>query len=122
MAAPLSITASSLAVITAAGKSTKSLYETAKRLKDRDKTLRRLQDEVGDVASILDSLKQVIHADESMLVLLQGPIKRCSQVCHEFEQSMVAFSGKSKTGVRDWTKIEFMGGDINEFIDAVTVY
>ena len=122
MADPLSITASSLAVITAAVTSTRSLYETAKRFKDRDKTLGRLQDVVGDVAAILDSLKQVIDADESMLVLLQGPIKRCSQVCHEFEQSMIAFSGKSKTGFRDWAKMEFMRGDINEFIDTVAGY
>ena len=123
MADPLSITASSLAVITAAVKSTKSLYETVKRFKGRDKTLRRLQDEVGDLANILDSLEQVTtNAEESMLKLLQGPIKRCSQICHEFEQLMVAFSGKSQTGVRDWAKLEFMRGDINEFIDTVAGY
>lgn len=118
----MSVTASSLAIITAAVKSTKSLYETAKRFKDRDKTLRRLQDEVGDLTNVLDSLTQVSDAEESMLVLLQGPIKRCSQICREFERSMVAFSGKSKTGFRDWAKMEFMRGDINEFIDTITGY
>lgn len=122
MADPLSITASSLAVITAAVETTKSLCATVKRFKDRDKTLRRLQDEVGDLANILESLEQVINADESMVILLQGPVKRCSQVCHEFEQSMVAFSAKSKTGFRDWAKMEFMRGDINEFIDTVAGY
>ena len=35
---------------------------------------------------------------------------------------MVAFSGKSQTGVRDWAKLEFMRGDINEFIDTVAGY
>ena len=122
MADPLSITASSLAVITAAAETTKSLYATVKRFKDRDKTLRRLQNEVGDLVKILESLEQAITAEDSMVILLQDPVKRCSQVCSEFEQSMVAFSGKSKTGFRDWTKMEFMRGDINEFIDTVAGY
>ena len=122
MADPLSITVSLLTVITAALQSTKSLYETVMRFKDRNKTLRRLQDELRDLTNILDSLAQVTIAEQSMLTLLQGPIERCSQVCREFEQSMEVFRGKSKTGFRDWTKMEFMRGDMNEFIDTIAGY
>ncbi|KAF7172640.1 hypothetical protein CNMCM5623_004790 [Aspergillus felis] len=122
MADPLSITASVLAVISAAVQSTRSLYETVQRYKDRNKTLRRLQDELEDLINILDSLTEVTNAETSMLALLKGPIDRCSQICHEFEQSMKAFSGKSKTGFRDWTKMEFRRGDINEFIDTIAGY
>ena len=119
---PLSITASVLAVITAAAQSTRSLCETVKRFKDRNKTLRRLQDELEDLAKILDSLIQAANTEASVLALLQGPIDQCSQVCREFEQSMKVFSGKSKTGFRDWTRMEFMRGDINEFIDKIAGY
>ena len=122
MADPLSITASLLAVTTATMQSTKSLYETVKRFKDRDTTLRRLQDELRDLTNILDSLSQVTNAEQPMLTLLQGPIERCSQVCREFEQSMEVFRVKSKTGFRDWTKMEFMRGDMNEFIDTIAGY
>ncbi|KAJ5452462.1 hypothetical protein N7445_000645 [Penicillium cf. griseofulvum] len=122
MADPLSITASVLAVITAAVQSTKSLCETVKRFKDRNKTLRRLQDELEDLTRILDSLMHVINAEASILALLKGPIDRCSQVCREFEQSMQVFNKKSKTGFRDWTKMEFMRGDINEFIEVIAGY
>jgi hypothetical protein len=122
MADPLSIIASFLAVTTAAIKSTKSLYETAKRFKDRNKTLCRLQNELKDLINILDSLTQVTNAEQSMLTLLQGPIERCSEVCQEFEQSMEVFRGKSKTGFRDWAKMEFMRGDMNEFIDTIAGY
>ncbi|RFU26134.1 hypothetical protein B7463_g10201, partial [Scytalidium lignicola] len=122
MADPLSISASVLAVVTAAVQSSKSLYETIKRFKDRDKTLRRLQQELEDLVNILSSLTEVINTETSMLELLQGPIDRCSQVCREFEQSMKAFSKNSKTGFRDWTKMEFMRGDINEFIDTIAGY
>ena len=122
MADPLSITASLLAVTTAAVQSTKSLYETIKRFKDRNQTLRRLQDELADLTKILGSLAQVTHAEQSTLTLLQGPVERCSQVCRDFERSMETFSGKTKTGFRDWTKMEFMRGDINEFIDTIAGY
>jgi hypothetical protein len=73
MADPLSITASLLAITTAALQSTKSLYETVKRFKDRNKTLRRLQDELGVLTQILDSLTQVTSAEESMLHTSSGP-------------------------------------------------
>ena len=119
---PLSITASVLAVITAAIQSTKSLHETVKRFREHNKTLRRLQDELADLINILNSLTQVTSVETSMLALLQGPIDRCSQVCREFEQLMEVFSGKSKTGFRDWTRMEFMKGDINEFIDTIAGY
>ncbi|KAK1142206.1 hypothetical protein N8T08_008132 [Aspergillus melleus] len=111
-----------LAVITATLQSTRSLCETVRRFQDRNKTLRRLVDELDDLIKILDSLKQVINTETAMLTLLEGPLDRCSQVCHQFEQLMKAFSNKSKTGFRDWTKMEFMRGDINEFIDTIAGY
>ncbi|KAH8689924.1 hypothetical protein BGW36DRAFT_307388 [Talaromyces proteolyticus] len=122
MADPLSITAGVLAVTTAAVQATKSLYETVKRFRDRDKTLRRLQNELEDLVNILTSLTEIIYSEASMLALLRDPIDRCSQVCREFEESMKCFSGKSKTGFRDWTKLEFRRGDINEFIDIIAGY
>ncbi|KAL4733494.1 hypothetical protein BDV11DRAFT_210170 [Aspergillus similis] len=122
MADPLSITASMLAVITAAVESVKSLHSTVKRFKDRDKTLRRLRNELEDLTNILGSLGDVINADMPMLALLQGPVERCSQLCREFEQAMEVFGRKSATGFRDWAKMEFMKGDINEFIDNIAGY
>ncbi|GKZ67834.1 hypothetical protein AnigIFM50267_002386 [Aspergillus niger] len=35
---------------------------------------------------------------------------------------MESFWRKSKTGIRDWTKIKFMRGDIHEFIDTISGY
>ncbi|EED17217.1 conserved hypothetical protein [Talaromyces stipitatus ATCC 10500] len=122
MADPLSVAASVLAVVTAAAQSTRSLYDTIRRFQDRSKTLRRLQDELEDLANILSSLAQVVTSETTMLELLQRPIDRCSQVCRDFEASMKTFSGKSKPGFRDWTKMEFMRGDINDFIDTIAEY
>ncbi|KAJ5100767.1 hypothetical protein N7456_006819 [Penicillium angulare] len=122
MADPLSITASLLAVITAAVQSTNALRETIKRFKDRDKTLARLQNELHDLVTILTSLKELVDTEASMLSLLKGPIERCTYICCEFEQSMETFARKSKTNFRDWTKMEFMRGDIHEFMDTISEY
>ncbi|CRK15944.1 hypothetical protein BN1723_010853 [Verticillium longisporum] len=57
-----------------------------------------------------------------MLALLEGPFDRCGQLCHEFQVAMEDFNGKSNIGFRDWTKMEFMKGDINEFMDTLSGY
>lgn len=122
MADPLSIAASELAVITAAVQSTKSLQGTVKRFRNRDKTLRLLQNELDDLTNILESLQQVTNNERSILALLQGHIDWCNQICSEIEQSIKVFSGKSKTGLLDWAKMELMRGDISEFIDTIAGY
>ncbi|KAL3482906.1 hypothetical protein BJX62DRAFT_221049 [Aspergillus germanicus] len=122
MADPVSITASVLAIITAAIQSTNTLKEIVRRFKERNKTLRRLQDELEDLSKILNLLKSAVDTDASVLALLEGPVDRCSKLCREFEDSIKTFAAKSKTGFRDWTKMEFKRGDINEFIDTLAGY
>ncbi|KAJ0426806.1 hypothetical protein BJY00DRAFT_306801 [Aspergillus carlsbadensis] len=122
MAESVGITASVLATITAAIQSTNVLKETVRRFKERNKTLGRLQNELEDLSRILDLVKHTDGDNVEVLALLQGPINRCSQLCHEFEDSMNAFSAKSRSGFRDWARMEFMKGDINEFIDILAGY
>lgn len=57
-----------------------------------------------------------------MLALLKGPVDRCRQLCHAFETVMKDFAGKPSTGFRDWAKLEFMKGDINEFMKTLSGY
>lgn len=131
MADPLSVLASLLAVATAGVQSIRSLKAAAKRYKTRDGTLRRLVDEVGDVESILYALEQLlkasashpaIDADNSIAMLLHDSVERCSKVCSDFEKAMGQSSRKSKTGFVDLTNMEFMRGDVNQFIDIVAGY
>ena len=119
---PLSISASVVALVTAAIKSTKSLCAAVERYKKRDKTLSRLQAELEDVVSVLSSLREAAALEDPILALLKGLLDRCSQVCQEFEVEMGTFHAKSGLGLRDWAKMEFMRGDINDFIDALAGY
>lgn len=111
-----------LTVITAAIQTSTSLYETVQRYKDRDKTLHRLLDELGDLVNILRSLHEVADADATVLGLLKRPIDRCNEVCRQFEETMKTFSGKSKMALKDWAKMEFMSGNTNGFIDTIAGY
>jgi peptidoglycan hydrolase CwlO-like protein len=122
MADPLSVAASVVAVVTAAIQSTKALSAAVKRYKDRDQTLNRLQHELEDLTNILSSLEEVIDSDKSMSTLLEGPVHRCSQVCREFKDAMEKFNGKTKTGLKDWARMEFMRGDIRDFMDTLASY
>lgn len=128
---PLSIIGSVLAIVTAGAQSTKSLKEAIQRYKTRDTTLLRLLAEVKDVENILYSLEQLLEAmnqrpaaaaEKSMTELLGAPIERCTQLCGDFESAMERFRGKSKTGLTDWARMEFMRGDINQFMDTLSGY
>lgn len=128
---PLGVLASLLVVATAGVQSTQSLKTAVKRYKTRDTTLRRLLNEIGDAENILCALEQLLKTNtlhpiretgSSIAVLLHGPIKRYSKICIDFKGAMEQFSSKSKTNFVDWTKMEFIRGDINQFIDTVTGY
>lgn len=128
---PLSIIASVLAIVTAGLQSTRSLKAAIHRYKTRDMTLLRLLAEVKDIENILQSLAQLLDAtnqqpavaaETSMTELLCGPIERCTQLCGDFESAMGRFSGKSKSSFTDWARMEFMRGDINQFVDTLAGY
>lgn len=122
MADPLSISASILAVVTASVVSVKSLKEAVERYRGRDETLRRLIAQLEDLISVLDTLEKISQVEASMLALLKGPVERCRQLCQAFEVVMTDFAGKSSTGFRDWAKMEFKKGDINEFMRTLSGY
>ena len=119
---PFSIGVSVLTIIGAAITTVTTLNETVERYKGRDKTLGRLQGGLNDLVAILKSLEEAADGRAPVLALLEGPVKRCAQVCREFDDAMKVFDGKSKTGLKDWAKMEFMRGDINGFIDTLGDY
>ncbi|KAH8678494.1 hypothetical protein BX600DRAFT_149713 [Xylariales sp. PMI_506] len=119
---PLSFTASVVAVVTTAIDAVQTLRDAVKSYKSRDKTLRRLLSELEDLTNILNSLAEAVELEDSLLTLVQGPVSRCAEVCGEFKTAMDKFGGKAKVGVIDWTKMQFMKGDIQEFTETLCCY
>lgn len=112
-----------LAVAAASTQSVICLCDAIKRFQSRDKTLKRLLGELQDLINILSQLEEIATVHEtSTLKLLGGPIGRCGELCGEFEVAIKSFREKSKVGVRDWMKMEFMRGDINTFIETLGGY
>ncbi|PNP75823.1 hypothetical protein FNYG_10901 [Fusarium nygamai] len=119
---PGSITGIGLAIVPLAVQSIKSLKDTVIRYKGRDKTLARLHHVLEDLDNILEVLERTVDSEASTRALLEGPVSRCNILCRDFETAMQAFGGKSRMGFRDWAKMEFMAGDINEFMDRLAGY
>ncbi|KAF5701558.1 hypothetical protein FMUND_13836 [Fusarium mundagurra] len=117
---PGSITGIGLAIVPLAVQSIKSLKDTVTRYKGRDKTLARLHHVLEDLDNILEVLERTVDSEASTRALLEGPVSRCNILCRDFETAMQAFGGTSRMGFRDWAKMEFMTGDINEFMDRQT--
>jgi hypothetical protein len=108
--------------VTSAVRATNSLAKTIKRYRERNRTLGSLLDEVKSLNELLESLKDLNDERLSKLSVLEGPVERCSTVCDAFKDAMEDFASKSKIGFLDWTKMEFMKGDINQFKESVTGY
>ncbi|KAF5235105.1 hypothetical protein FANTH_11826 [Fusarium anthophilum] len=119
---PGSITGIGLAIVPLAVQSIKSLKDTVTRYKGRDKTLARLHHVLEDLDNILEVLERAVNSEASTRALLEGPVSRCNILCRDFETAMQAFGGTSRMGFRDWARMEFMTGDINEFMDRLEGY
>lgn len=131
MAETLGVVGSLLTIATSGVQSTRSLKGAIERYKTRDSNLRRLLEETADAERVLSALRDMLAAARpqpaldihtSIVTLLREPIERCSEVCKKFEIAMEQFSKKSSTGFLDWAKMEFMKGDINQFLDTVAGY
>lgn len=105
-----------------ASESTIVLRETIRRFNDRAPELKRLRDELGSLASTLDSLLEFIEVETSLFTSMGGFFRRCSQVCRKIEESMKLFYQMPITRHRDWRKMVFMGGGIDDLIDTVSEY
>jgi hypothetical protein len=108
--------------ILAALASVNALQETVERYKSRDKTLGRLQSGLEDLTIILNLLKEADDDGTPILTFLKGPVSRCDEMCREFKATMEVFSKKPDTGLKDWTKLDFMKGNTSDFIYLLSDY
>jgi methionine synthase II (cobalamin-independent) len=106
----------------AAAPSTLALRNRVARYKGRDRTLTSLYNVLENLYNNLKALEQTTISDTSPIITLEGPIHRCNLLCKEFERAMQEFEKKLTTDLKDWSKMEFMTGDINDFIDILTGY
>ncbi|OBT46596.1 hypothetical protein VE00_01735 [Pseudogymnoascus sp. WSF 3629] len=125
MADPLSVTASLLALVTFAAKSTQSLYQLIASFQSSQRTIRGLKEELEALNEVLQSLHATISNGKVDLTPLTLPLTRCNQACQEFEAIVLKCTKHSngpKKSFRDWTTLTYMGGDINAFKNMLGGY
>lgn len=105
-----------------AAQSTLALRNRVAHHKGRDRALDSLHNVLENLYNNLKALERSTILEASAIMILGGPIRRCNLLCQEFERAMQNFEIKSTTGLRDWSRMEFTTGDINEFIDVLTGY
>ena len=120
MGDPLSIASGVLALSIFAFNSSVSLYEFVQSFQDSGKKIRELRRELEALRNILNSLQQLATKDEVRFEALCLPLLRCGQACEEFEEviaNCTKHSTDSKASFRDWAKLRYLGGSIEEFKD-----
>ncbi|OAF54981.1 hypothetical protein VC83_08537 [Pseudogymnoascus destructans] len=110
MADPLSVTASLLALVTFAAKSTQSLHQLISSFQSSQRTIRGLKEELEALNAVLQSLHATISNGKA---------------CQEFEAIVLKCTNHSngtRRSLRDWTTLTYMAGDINAFKNMLGGY
>ncbi len=88
--------------------------------------MRDLKEELEALITVLGSLTETVGATTDLdFSALNLPLLRCGNACKEFEQEIVkcsSRSGGSRTNFREWTKLRYMGDDIDGFRQLVAGY
>ena len=126
MAEAIGITSGLLAIVTAACKSSITLYELIKSFQRHPQRVLELMEELSALLDVLQPLTSTIESsDEVDLSSLKVPVFRCYKACSDFTEILLDCSSgpnASGTSFRGWVKIRCMGEDINGFKDLLSSY
>ena len=111
---------------TAAGEGVVSLSKLIQSFRHHPKHVRDLLQGLEELQGVLQSLTNTVQSDIGIdLAALELPLRRCVNVCEEFEQEILKCSSQSggdRTSFRDWAKLSYMGGDIDGFRRQLSGY
>jgi hypothetical protein len=118
MAEPIGIASGLVALASFAFQSSLSLYRAVDSFQSNKRIIRELREELEALEGVLKSLQEATAENAVDLPALNLPLLRCGQACREFEALIAkctTHSGGSKTSMRDWAKLTYMGDDIVGF-------
>ena len=119
MAESIGLASGLLTLTTFAFRSSITLYNTIHSFKSHRQCVRDLIEELEALSGVLSSLSETVSANTDVdLSPLDLPLLRCGNACKEFEQELLKCSSRSsgnRSSFRDWTKLRYMGDDIDGF-------
>lgn len=125
MTDPLSITASVVAITTAAIGSVKFLHTTIGDIKDVPTALENIRSDLGAIEPVLQKLRTELESEDSHVLLIddiKGAIENCNSACSTFQKSLdhwMRHATKHQAFWAEWTDRVRVGifeqGKINVF-------
>jgi hypothetical protein len=126
MAEPIGLASGLLTLATFAFQSSIALINTVHSFQSHPKRVRDLIEELEALKGVLGPLTETVRDITDVdLSALDLPLLRCGNSCREFEQEIKkcsSRSGGSRTSFRDWTKLRYMGEDIDGFRRVLAGY
>ena len=124
MAAPMSRDSGLPKLATFALESSIDLYNKVETFRDHSTHVYRLKTELNGLKDILGSLTEIVSATSQDLSTLDLPLQRCGNACGEFQQSLecLSLSGGSQAGIPGRDKLTYMGDNIDEFSQQLSIY
>lgn len=118
IADPLSTALGVLALAILDLQSSRVLYQTIANFQSNQRTVRQLNEELEALNGVLEVLQGTATNADVDLAILRLPLLRRGMACDDFEALIAkctAHSGGPKTSFRDWTKLRYMGDNIDGF-------
>jgi hypothetical protein len=126
MAEPIGIASGLVALATFAFKSSITLHNTIKSFKVHPIRVRNLLEQLEALSGVLQSLTETVTAAVDVdLSELELPLLRCGTACKEFGEELVKCSSRSggtRASFRDWARLQYMGGDMDNFMQMLAGY
>ena len=125
MADPVSAASGLLTLVVFALDSGKALYQLVQSFQNNQRIVRELRQELEALNGVLQSLHEAVTTSDADFVALKLPLHQCGKACGEFTEMIgkcTAHSGGTRTSIRDWAKLKYMGDDINGFKNMLAGY
>lgn len=131
MTDPLSITASVVAITTAAIGSVKFLHTTIGDIKDVPTALGNIRLDLGAIEPILQKLRTELESEDSQVLLIddiKGAVENCNSACSTFQKSLdywmrhatkhqafwAEWTDRVRVGIFEQGKINICKGRLND--------
>lgn len=103
-----------------------ALFTTMSNFQSQPQVVRDVIEETGALADILQSLEAALPNNPKLRTsILEKPLKRCAKACHEFEKEIQTQSSSSEgetSSFRGWTRLRYIGEDIDGFRRLLSAY
>lgn len=125
MAEAIGAVAGIVALAQSAFESSVALHQLVKSFRSHNSRVRELGLELGALCEVLGALSKHTQETKTDVSSLKIPLQQCTNVCTDFGRQLTKCAAHSKasgTSFRDWTKLRFMGDDIDGFRRLIASY